>query len=74
MVQRLRARHRRRPGDAKSHVELIAQLAKRLGIDLGRTVPKAVFAEMKTSVPEFANASFGKEAPVIQLRFAASRG
>jgi NADH-quinone oxidoreductase subunit G len=62
------------PGDAQSHLELIANLARRLGVDLGRTTPKAVFAEMKSAVAEFGNASFGKEAPLLQLRWAASRG
>jgi predicted molibdopterin-dependent oxidoreductase YjgC len=63
------------PGEARPHHELIALIAKRLGVDLGANLsPKAIFAEMKSTVPEFANASFGREALPIQLRFAASRG
>jgi NADH-quinone oxidoreductase subunit G len=62
------------PGDALPHGELIARVAKRLGVDVGKTAPKAVFAELKATLPEFADASFGREAPLIQLRFAGSRG
>jgi NADH-quinone oxidoreductase subunit G len=62
------------PGDALPHLELIARLAKKLGVELGRVTPKAVFGELKASVSEFAEASFGREAPRIQLRFAGSRG
>jgi NADH-quinone oxidoreductase subunit G len=35
---------------------------------------KAIFAHMIKAVPELAEASFGREAPLIQLRFAGSRG
>jgi NADH-quinone oxidoreductase subunit G len=35
---------------------------------------RAIFAHMIKAVPELAEASFGREAPLIQLRFAGSRG
>jgi NADH-quinone oxidoreductase subunit G len=74
LVQRIRAAIEP-PGEARPHRELIGLIATRLGIDLGRVgSAKAVFNEMKNAVPEFAGASFGREALPIQLRFAASRG
>jgi NADH-quinone oxidoreductase subunit G len=73
LVQRVRAAVEP-PGEARPHHELIALIAKRLGADIGTPSPKALFAEMKGVVPEFANASWGREALPIQLRFAASRG
>jgi NADH-quinone oxidoreductase subunit G len=63
------------PGEARPHRELIALIAKRMGVDVGKaTSAKALFAEMKSTVPEFAGASFGREALPVQLRFAGSRG
>ena len=73
IVQRVRAAVEP-PGEARPHHELIALVAKRLGVDIGVRTAKAIFAEMKSAVPEFANTSFGREALPIQLRFAASRG
>jgi predicted molibdopterin-dependent oxidoreductase YjgC len=73
LVQRVRAAVEP-PGEARPHYELIALIAKRLGVDVGAPTAKAIFAEMKGAVPEMANASFGREALPIQLRFAASRG
>ena len=73
LVQRVRAAVEP-PGEARPHHELIALVAKRLGVDIAPKAAKALFAEMKSAVPEFANASFGREALPIQLRFAASRG
>jgi NADH-quinone oxidoreductase subunit G len=73
IVQRIRAAVEP-PGEARPHHELIALVAKRLGVDVGAPTPKALFAEMKGAVPEFANTSFGRDALPIQLRFAASRG
>jgi NADH-quinone oxidoreductase subunit G len=73
LVQRVRAALEP-PGEARPHHELIALVAKRLGADINVMTPKALFAEMKSAVPEFANTSFGREALPIQLRFAASRG
>ena len=73
LVQRVR-RAVEPPGEARPHRELIALVAKRLGVDIPNTNAKALFAEMKRSVPEWANASFGREALPIQLRFAGSRG
>ena len=73
IVQRVRAAVEP-PGEARPHHELIALIAKRLGVDVGVRTAKAIFAEMKGAVPELADASFGREALPIQLRFAASRG
>jgi NADH-quinone oxidoreductase subunit G len=73
IVQRVRAAVEP-PGEARPHHELIALVAKRLGVEVGAPTAKALFAEMKNAVPEFAGASFGREAPVVQLRFATSRG
>jgi len=73
IVQRVRAAVEP-PGEARPHHELIALVAKRLGVDVGTPTAKAIFAEMKGAVPEFAHTSFGREALPIQLRFAASRG
>lgn len=72
-VQRLRAAVEP-PGEARSHRELIAMVAKRLGVEIKNPAAKAVFNEMKGAVADFADASFGREAPPIQLRFAGSRG
>ncbi|MDB4970445.1 MAG: NADH:ubiquinone oxidoreductase, subunit iron-sulfur binding protein [Myxococcales bacterium] len=73
IVQRIRAAVEP-PGEARSHRELIALIAKRLGVTVAATNAKAVFADMKKSVPEFAGASFGREYLPVQLRFAGSRG
>jgi len=77
LVQRVRAAVEP-PGEARPHYELVALIAKRLGVDVsvgaGALTAKALFAEMKGAVPEFASASFEREALPIQLRFAASRG
>jgi NADH-quinone oxidoreductase subunit G len=73
LVQRVRAAVEP-PGEARPHHELIALIGKRMGVEVGAPSPKALFAEMKGAVPEFANASWGREALPIQLRFAASRG
>jgi hypothetical protein len=62
------------PVDGAANEALIALVAKRLGVDVTPMTPKAIFAEMKATVPEFANTSFGRDVLPIQLRFAASRG
>ncbi|HEX4459945.1 MAG TPA: 2Fe-2S iron-sulfur cluster-binding protein [Polyangia bacterium] len=74
LVQRIRTAIEP-PGEARPHRELIGLIATRLGIELGRVgSAKAVFNEMKNAVPDFAGASFGRDALPVQLRFAASRG
>lgn len=74
LVQRIR-RAVEPPGEARPHRELVALVAKRLGVDVPNAAnAKALFAEMKAAVPDFANASFGREVLPIQLRFAGSRG
>lgn len=73
LVQRIR-RAVEPPGEARPHYELIALLAKRLGVEVASQGAKAVFAELKRSVPEFAQTSFGREVLPIQLRFVGSRG
>jgi NADH-quinone oxidoreductase subunit G len=62
------------PGEARAHHALIALLAKKLGVAVEYPSLKALFNEMKGAVPEFASAEYGKEAPILQLRFAGSRG
>ena len=64
IVQRVRAAVEP-PGEARPHHELIALIAKRLGVDVAAPSPKALFNEMKGAVPEFANASFGRERAAI---------
>jgi NADH-quinone oxidoreductase subunit G len=72
LVQRVRAAVEP-PGESRPHHELIALIAAKLGITL-KSGARALFAEMVQSVPELAGQSFGREAPVVQLRFAGSRG
>jgi NADH-quinone oxidoreductase subunit G len=62
------------PGEARPHHELIRLLAHKLHIDVNFPSVRAMFAEMKKEVPDFAAAEFGREAPLVQLRFAGSRG
>jgi NADH-quinone oxidoreductase subunit G len=72
-VQRIR-RAVDAPGEALPHWELVARMGKRLGLALELPSVRAIFMEMIKAVPEFAGASFGREAPLVQLRFAGSRG
>ena len=51
LVQRVRAAVEP-PGEARPHHELVALIAKRLGVDVGTPTPKALFAEMKGAVPD----------------------
>jgi NADH-quinone oxidoreductase subunit G len=72
-VQRLRAAF---PpgGQALPAWEGAVKLGKKLGAVIEYAYPRAVFQEMVEKVPAFAGASWGKDAPLIQLRFAGSRG
>jgi NADH-quinone oxidoreductase subunit G len=84
MVQRVRAAVEP-PGEARPHHELVALVARKLGLSVlpalemapaRQELPSArqLFAHMMKSVPEWADQSFGREAPLVQLRFAGSRG
>jgi NADH-quinone oxidoreductase subunit G len=73
LVQRIR-RAVDAPGEARPHHELIQLLARKLGIAIEYPNVRNLFHQMKQAVPEFAAAEFGRELPVIQLRFAGSRG
>lgn len=73
MVQRLRCAIEP-PGDALPHHELVARLGERLGIARKHQTVHQLFQQMKQAVPAFANANYGRELPVLQLRFAGSRG
>jgi NADH-quinone oxidoreductase subunit G len=73
LVQRVR-RAVEPPGEARPHHELSRMIARRLGLALEFPSVKGIFHEMRKSVPEFASADFGREAPPVQLRFAGSRG
>ena len=67
MVQRIR-RTVEAPG------ELVQLLARKLGVVIDYPNVRSLFHQMKQAVPEFATAEFGRELPVLQLRFAGSRG
>ncbi len=54
--------------------ELLARLARKLGATLEYPYPRAIFKEMVDKVAGFAGAEWGKEAQLVQLRFANSRG
>jgi NADH-quinone oxidoreductase subunit G len=61
-------------GQAQPAWSLIARLARKLGATLEYQYPRAVFVEMQAKVLAFAGAEWGKEAQLVQLRFANSRG
>jgi len=77
MVQRVRAAVEP-PGEARPHHELVSLVAKKLGLsvlpDVALPSARQLFAQMMKSVPEWAAENFGREAPLVQLRFAGSRG
>jgi NADH-quinone oxidoreductase subunit G len=62
------------PGEARPSWELTALVAKRLGLAVELASARAIFADLQKAVGAFAGASFGREAPQLQLRFAGSRG
>ena len=72
-VQRMRAAVAP-AGRALPAWEIVARLARKLGATMEAENPRAVFQEMVAKIPEFAGAQWGKEAPLVQLRFAGSRG
>jgi len=73
LTQRIR-RAIEAPGEAKPHHEWISLIARKLGVAIDYANVRNLFHQMKTAVPDFASAEFGRELPVIQLRFAGSRG
>ena len=73
LVQRVR-RAVEPPGEARPNHELIALLGRKLGVAVQYPNVRNLFHQMKQAVPEFSTAEFGRELPVIQLRFAGSRG
>jgi NADH dehydrogenase/NADH:ubiquinone oxidoreductase subunit G len=73
MVQRIR-RAVEAPGESRPHHELIAMLARKVGVPIEYPNVRNLFHQMKQAVPEFSTAEYGRELPVIQLRFAGSRG
>jgi NADH-quinone oxidoreductase subunit G len=72
-VQRLRAAVRA-PGAARPHWELLVKLAQRMGMALELAEPRAIFEAMRREVVFFGEASWGRDLPATQLRFAGSRG
>ena len=62
------------PGMAKASWELTAAIARKLGVAVEFGNVRAVFNEMKTKVSEMAAAEWGRPQPLVQLRFAHSRG
>ena len=77
VVQRVRKALSPR-GGSRPHFELTLAIARKLDValDLGAapTAVRGVFNKMKAEVPQMASAEWGKPAPLIQLRFAHSRG
>ena len=73
LVQRVR-RAVEAPGEARPHHELISMIARKLGVKIEYPNVRNLFHQMKQAVPEFAAAEYGRELPVLQLRFAGSRG
>ncbi len=73
LVQRIRSAVEP-PGEARPHWQLIQMMCKKLGVAIAWPNVRALFNEMKQSVPDFAQAEWGREAPLVQLRFAGSRG
>jgi len=61
-------------GQALPAWEAIVRLGRATGATLDYAHPRQIFDEMIENVPEFGDASWGKTAPLIQLRFAHSRG
>jgi len=62
------------PGQALPAWEAIVRLARATTAALDYSTAKSVFKEMVGAVSDFENADWGKPAPIVQLRFAASRG
>jgi len=73
LVQRSRAALEP-PGVARPAHELAALLAKKLNTTWEYATWKSLLKELKDTVPAFAAAEAGRERPLVQLRFAHSRG
>lgn len=73
LVQRLRAAFPP-PGQALPAWEAIVRLGRASGATMEYAHPKAIFRDMIEEVPALSDASWGTEAPIVQLRFAHSRG
>jgi NADH-quinone oxidoreductase subunit G len=73
LVQRLHAAFPP-AGQALPGWDALVRLGRATGAALDYSNAKRVFTEMVGTVPTFAEASWGTEAPLIQLRFAHSRG
>jgi predicted molibdopterin-dependent oxidoreductase YjgC len=72
-VQRLRAAVRP-PEAALPHWEILVRAARRLGLTLDYSSPRAIFEAMRQEIPALAHAEWGRDLPPALLRFAGSRG
>ncbi len=72
-VQRMRAAFDP-PGAAAPHWQHVVAIARRLGQSLEYPNPRALFNAMKEQTPTLASAEWGRPVPLVQLRFAGSRG
>ncbi len=61
-------------GQAVPGWESLVRLGKKLGAVIDYPYPRAIFTELAAKVPAFSGSVWGKEAPLVQLRFAGSRG
>jgi NADH-quinone oxidoreductase subunit G len=61
-------------GQALPAWEVLLRLGRKLGAAFEYPYPRAIFQELVARVPEMAGAEWGKDAPLVQLRFAGSRG
>ncbi|HET6149087.1 MAG TPA: molybdopterin-dependent oxidoreductase [Polyangia bacterium] len=73
MVQRIRAALPP-AGDALPGWEIVTHLARRLGVALDFTGPKAVFTEARQKLAFMKDADWGRAMLPVQMRFASSRG
>ena len=73
MVQRIRAALPP-AGDSLPGWEVVTHLARRLGVTLDFTTPKAVFTEAKQKLAFMKDAEWGRALLPVQMRFAGSRG
>jgi NADH-quinone oxidoreductase subunit G len=72
-VQRLRAAFPP-AGQALPAWDAILRLGRQLGATLEYAHPKKIFTDMVQKTEAFAGTEWGREAPLVQLRFAGSRG
>ncbi len=61
-------------GQALPAWEIVIKLGRKLGAMLDYPYPRALFLELTEKVPSLATGEWGKESPLVQLRFAGSRG